>query len=177
VPLRVAVNLSARQFDRGDLVSTVADVLEETGLDPSCLELEITESLLMENFETSSWTLDELKSVVGGLRVSIDDFGTGYSSLSYLKSLPIDLLKIDQSFVRDIPGDPDDAAITAAIIGLAHNLRLGVIAEGVETEEQVAFLRERGCDEAQGYYFSRPLPADEFVELLKSGGSLQGVSS
>jgi diguanylate cyclase (GGDEF)-like protein len=176
-PLRVAVNLSARQFSRGGLVSTVADVLEESELDPSCLELEITESLLMEDLNTSLQILGELQNTAEGLRVSIDDFGTGYSSLSYLKSFPIDLLKIDQSFVRDIPGDPDDAAITAAIIRLAHSLRLGVIAEGVETEEQAAFLRELGCDEAQGYYFSRPLPADEFAELLRRGGTLQGVSS
>jgi diguanylate cyclase (GGDEF)-like protein len=176
-PLRVAVNLSARQFSQGGLVSTVADVLEESGLDPSCLELEITESLLMEDLNASLQILGELQNVAEGLRVSIDDFGTGYSSLSYLKSFPIDLLKIDQSFVRDIPGDSDDAAITAAIVGLAHSLRLGVIAEGVETEEQATFLRERGCDEAQGYYFSRPLPAGEFAELLKAGGTLQGVSS
>jgi diguanylate cyclase len=176
-PLRVAVNLSARQFSQGGLVSTVADVLEESGLDPSCLELEITESLLMEDLNASLQILGELQNVAEGLRVSIDDFGTGYSSLSYLKSFPIDLLKIDQSFVREIPGDSDDAAITAAIIGLAHSLRLGVIAEGVETEEQATFLRERGCDEAQGYYFSRPLPAGEFAELLKAGGTLQGVSS
>ena len=176
-PLRVAVNLSARQFSRGGLVSTVADVLEESELDPSCLELEITESLLMEDLNASLQILGELQNTAEGLRVSIDDFGTGYSSLSYLKSFPIDLLKIDQSFVRDIPGDPDDAAITAAIIRLAHSLRLGVIAEGVETEEQAAFLRELGCDEAQGYHFSRPLPADEFAELLRRGGTLQGVSS
>ncbi len=176
-PLRVAVNLSARQFSREGLVSTVADVLEESGLDPSCLELEITESLLMEDLNASLQILGELQNVAEGLRVSIDDFGTGYSSLSYLKSFPIDLLKIDQSFVRDIPENSDDAAITAAIIGLAHSLRLGVIAEGVETGEQATFLRERGCDEAQGYYFSRPLPAGEFAELLKAGGTLQGVSS
>jgi diguanylate cyclase (GGDEF)-like protein len=175
-PLRVAVNLSARQFSRGGLMSTVADILEESGLAPGYLELEITESLLMEDIDASSQILNELKNVVGGLRISIDDFGTGYSSLSYLKSFPIDLLKIDRSFVQNVPGDPDDAAITTAIIRLAHSLRLGVIAEGVETEEQATFLRERGCDEAQGYYFSRPLPADEFAELLKAGGMPQGVS-
>ena len=153
-------------------MSTVADALEESGLDPSCLELEITESLLMEDLNASLQILGELQNTAGGLRVSIDDFGTGYSSLSYLKSFPIDLLKIDQSFVRDIPGNPDDAAITTAIIRLAHSLRLGVIAEGVETREQAAFLRGRGCNEAQGYYFSRPLPADEFAELMRRGGRI-----
>jgi diguanylate cyclase (GGDEF)-like protein len=170
--LRVAVNLSARQFGREDLVGTVARVLEETGLDPRCLEMEITESLLMEDIEGSSRTLDELKRVVGGVRVSIDDFGTGYSSLSYLKSFPIDLLKIDRSFVRDLATDPDDAAITTAIIGLAHNLRLEVIAEGVETEEQLVFLRNKRCDGVQGYYFGRPMPAEDLALLLEEGKPL-----
>ncbi len=164
--LRVAVNLSARQFGRDDLVHTVARALEEAGLDPRCLEVEITESLLMEDIEASSRTLEELKRAVGGVRVSIDDFGTGHSSLSYLKSFPIDLLKIDRSFVRNLATDPDDAAITTAIIGLAHNLRLKVIAEGVETEEQLSFLRNMRCDEAQGYYFARPLPAEDLARLL-----------
>jgi diguanylate cyclase (GGDEF)-like protein len=175
-PLRMAVNISARQFSRRDLIDTVAGVLTETGLDPNYLELEITESLLMEDIKANSRLLDELKTSVEGLRVSIDDFGTGYSSLSYLKTFPIDLLKIDQSFIRDITTNSDDAAITTAIIVLAHNLRLKVIAEGVETEEQMTYLREKGCDEAQGFYFSRPLPADEFTKLLVRGGSLLGVS-
>ncbi len=109
---------------------------------------------------------------MGGVRVSIDDFGNGHSSLSYLKSLPIDLLKIDSSFIRNLATDPDDAAITAAIIGLAHNLRLRVIAEGVETEEQLAFLQNEGCDEAQGYYFCRPLPAEDITRLLEGGRPL-----
>ncbi len=175
-PLRMAVNISARQFSRRDLIDTVAGVLTETGLDPNYLELEITESLLMEDIKANSRLLDELKTSVEGLRVSIDDFGTGYSSLSYLKTFPIDLLKIDQSFIRDITTNSDDAAITTTIIVLAHNLRLKVIAEGVETEEQMTYLREKGCDEAQGFYFSRPLPADEFTKLLVRGGSLLGVS-
>jgi diguanylate cyclase (GGDEF)-like protein len=175
-PLRMAVNISARQFSRRDLIDTVASVLTETGLDPNYLELEITESLLMEDIKANSRLLDELKTSVEGLRVSIDDFGTGYSSLSYLKTFPIDLLKIDQSFIRDITTNSDDAAITTTIIVLAHNLRLKVIAEGVETEEQMTYLREKGCDEAQGFYFSRPLPADEFTKLLVRGGSLLGVS-
>jgi EAL domain-containing protein (putative c-di-GMP-specific phosphodiesterase class I) len=165
--LRVAVNLSARQFGREGLVGTVARVLEECGLDPRCLEMEITESRLMEDIEASSRMLEQLKRTLGGVRVSIDDLGTGHSSLSYLKSLPIDLLKIDSSFIRNLATDPDDAAITAAIIGLAHNLRLRVIAEGVETEEQLAFLQNEGCDEAQGYYFARPLPAEGITRLLE----------
>jgi diguanylate cyclase (GGDEF)-like protein len=176
-PLKVAVNLSTRQFSQRNLVDTVAGILEETGLDPYYLELEVTESLLMEDIEASSRMLNELKTIVGGLRVSIDDFGTGHSSLYYLKSFPIDLLKIDQSFVRDVATDPDDAAITAAIIQLAHDLRLKVIAEGVETEEQLAYLRKRGCDEAQGFYFGRPLPVDEFARLLESGEPLLGAST
>ena len=165
-PLRVAANLSARQFSQEGLVDTVARILEETGLDLLTLELEITESLLMEDMEASTQALTELKRSVSGIRITIDDFGTGYSSL-YVKTLPIDLLKIDRSFVRDIAVDPDDAAIVTAILGLAHNLRLEVIAEGVETGEQMAFLRERGCDLAQGYYLSRPIPAGELTELLE----------
>ncbi|MDQ5828714.1 MAG: EAL domain-containing protein [Actinomycetota bacterium] len=170
--LRVAVNLSARQFGREGLVGTVARVLEECGLDPRCLEMEITESRLMEDIEASSRMLEQLKRTLGGVRVSIDDFGTGHSSLSYLKSLPIDLLKIDSSFIRNLATDPDDAAIITAIIGLAHNLRLRVIAEGVETEEQLAFLQNEGCDEAQGYYFARPLPAEGITRLLEEGRPL-----
>ncbi|HKZ26349.1 MAG TPA: EAL domain-containing protein, partial [Rubrobacteraceae bacterium] len=166
-PLRVAVNLSARQFVGEDLVLTVARVIEETGLDPQFLELEITESLLMEDIEAISRTLNELKTTVRGVRVSIDDFGTGYSSLYYLKSLPIEVLKIDRSFIRDITTEPDTARITATIIALAHDLRLEVIAEGVETEEQLTRLREWGCGLAQGFYLGRPLPADDFAELLK----------
>jgi diguanylate cyclase (GGDEF)-like protein len=176
-PLRMAVNLSARQFSQGDLVGTVVGILEETELVPYCLELEVTESLLMEDIQASTRMLNELKTVVGGLRISIDDFGTGYSSLYYLKSFPIDLLKIDQSFVRNIATDPDDAILVAAMIRLAHDLGIEVIAEGVETVEQLEYLRERGCDEVQGFYCGRPLPPDEFVKLLERGGPLLGVSS
>lgn len=163
----MAVNLSARQFGQEDLVGAVADILSETGLESRCLELEITKSLLMEDIHTSSRMLNEQKTTVGGLRISIDDFGTGYSSLYYLKSLPIDMLKIDRSFVRDIATDPNDAILVAAMIRLAHDLGIEVIADGVETGEQRAFLQERGCDEGQGFYFSRPIPADEFAKLLK----------
>jgi len=176
-PLRMAVNISARQFGQQDIIGTVAGVLRETGLDPHFLGLEITESLLMEDIQANSRLLDELKTSVGGLEISIDDFGTGYSSLYYLKTLPIDVLKIDQSFIRDITTDPDDATITTAIINLAHNIGLKVIAEGVETEEQLAYLREKVCDEAQGYYFGRPLPANEFATLLERERSLLDAPS
>ncbi|MFC7514860.1 EAL domain-containing protein [Herbaspirillum sp. GCM10030257] len=160
--LRIAVNLSARQFYQQDLVATVRDILEETGLPPQLLELELTESMMMSDVEVAAAILRDLKDI--GVHLSIDDFGTGYSSLSYLKRFPIDLLKIDQSFVRDITLDPDDAAIVLSIISLAHSLRLEVIAEGVETEAQLAYLQKHGCDYMQGYYFSRPLPAEEFLQ-------------
>ncbi|MGE0386009.1 MAG: putative bifunctional diguanylate cyclase/phosphodiesterase [Gammaproteobacteria bacterium] len=164
--LTMAVNLSARQFRQVDLASIIDSVIEDEGLDPATLEFEITESLLMENTQSSSATLAALKAK--GVRISVDDFGTGYSSLSYLKRFPIDTLKIDQSFVRDITTDADDATIASAIIGLAHNLRLKVVAEGVETDSQLAFLREKGCDQAQGYLFSRPVPAQDLDGMLRS---------
>ena len=165
------MNLSARQFRQEGLAGTVASVLAETGLESLNLELELTESLLMEDTRRSVAALDELKKTAG-LKLAIDDFGTGYSSLSYLKRFPLDTLKIDQSFVRDIATDKDDAAIVDSIIGLAHSLDLGVIAEGVETEEQLAYLRDKGCDEVQGFYFSEPLPAEDFWKLLKGGEPL-----
>jgi len=165
-PLRVAVNLSARQFAQTSLVSDVARILDLTGLQPAALDLEITESMVMGNPEQAIQTLRQLKSM--GISLSIDDFGTGYSSLGYLKRFPIDHIKIDRSFVKDIPEDNDDATITRTIIAMAHNLRLKVIAEGVETEAQLDFLREHGCDEMQGYYFSRPLPGSDFVALLQA---------
>jgi EAL domain-containing protein (putative c-di-GMP-specific phosphodiesterase class I) len=176
-PVRIAVNLSARQLGREGLVGSVEDALEESGLDPSCLELEITESMLVENGEAGLGAVELLKKAVGRLRISIDDFGTGYSSLYRLKALPVERLKIDQSFIRGVATDPGDAAITAAVIALSHDLRLQVTAEGVETAEQLAFLRERGCDEAQGFYFSRPLPPDEFARLLESDSPLADVAS
>jgi diguanylate cyclase (GGDEF)-like protein/PAS domain S-box-containing protein len=169
-PLRVAVNLSARQFGQKDLVESVAETLVETGLDPACLEIELTESLVMTDVERAIGVLRNLKSL--GVKLSIDDFGTGYSSLSYLKRFPIDVLKIDQSFVRDITVDAEDAAIAAAIISLAHSLKLQVIAEGVETEAQLTFLRRHGCDQMQGYYFSRPVPAVDLLQMLKTGAGL-----
>ncbi|MDT5063415.1 MAG: hypothetical protein QOH63_3874 [Acidobacteriota bacterium] len=168
--LRVSVNLSPRQFQQPDLVLMIERHLKETGLDPACLELEVTESSVMKNTESAINTLRELKTM--GIKISIDDFGSGYSSLSYLKHLPIDVLKIDQSFVRDMTSDPKDAAIVMAIIQLAHSLQLKVNAEGVETEEQLRFLRLLRCDEMQGYLFCRPLPVEAFEQLLLEGRSL-----
>jgi diguanylate cyclase (GGDEF)-like protein/PAS domain S-box-containing protein len=169
-PLSVAVNLSARQFRQPDLVEKVAAILGETGLDPAHLELELTESLVMQDVEKTIVTLGRLKAM--GVQLSVDDFGTGYSSLSYLKRFPIDTLKIDQSFVRDITTDPDDAAIAKSIISMAHDMQLKVIAEGVETEDQKNILQQRHCDEMQGYFFSRPVPAAEFEKLLRGGRTL-----
>lgn len=162
--LTVAVNLSARQFQQENLSEAVIRVLQDTGLNSHDLELELTESSIMKNPAAVASTLGELKAM--GIKISIDDFGTGYSSLGYLKRLPIDVLKIDQSFVRDLTTDPDDAAVVMAIITLAHNLGLGVIAEGVETEEQLGLLRLLKCDGGQGYLFGRPMPADDFHSLL-----------
>lgn len=163
-PVRVAVNLSARQFFQTDLPAYVAEVLKETGLESEWLELEITESVIMQNLET---TIDQLIRLMSlGVKISIDDFGTGYSSLNYLKKFPIHSLKIDRSFVKDIEEDSDNAAIVSAVIAMAHNLKLEVVAEGVETEAQLAFLRLHRCNKIQGYLFSRPLPADEIDRLL-----------
>jgi diguanylate cyclase (GGDEF)-like protein/PAS domain S-box-containing protein len=163
--LRIAVNLSPRQFAYESLLTDVARVLNETGLDPAWLEFEITESMVMRDPEHAVTLLRGLKAM--GIHLSIDDFGTGYSSLSYLKRFPLDSVKIDRSFIQDLPGDGDDAGITRAIIAMAHSLRLGVIAEGVETDEQLHFLRLHGCNEMQGYLFSRPLPEDQFLVLLQ----------
>ena len=168
--LRVAVNLSARQFGAPNLVNEIAAVLDETGLAPDRLEIELTESLFMSDVTLAVETLHSMKKL--GVNLSIDDFGTGYSSLSYLSRFPIDVLKIDRSFVSDITRDASDAAIVASIIALAHNLKLDVIAEGVETKEQLDYLRRHGCDEMQGYYFSRPLAADAFEQMLHEGKCL-----
>jgi diguanylate cyclase (GGDEF)-like protein len=165
-PMRVGVNISALQLQRQDLAETVARILEETQLDPQSLELELTESSIMGNARATIDVLTRLQTM--GVTISIDDFGTGFSSLSYLKRLPIDALKIDQSFVREVSTNQDDAALVMAIITLAHNLRLRVVAEGVETEEQWKFLHLLRCDEIQGFVFSRPLPADALEQLLAS---------
>jgi EAL domain-containing protein (putative c-di-GMP-specific phosphodiesterase class I) len=166
----VSVNLSARQFKQPELADMVAAVLRETGLEPQHLDLELTESLVMSGAEQFISKLQALNAM--GVRLSIDDFGTGYSSLSYLKRFPINTLKIDQSFVRDIVTDVDDAAITRSVISLGHSLNLKVIAEGVETDAQLAYLRRHGCDEMQGYLFSRPVPAAEFEQMLRDGKSM-----
>jgi len=163
-PVSVAVNLSARQFARDELATAIMRVLRETGLDPRRLELEITESTVMHNPERAVEVMQQLKRL--GVRVAIDDFGTGYSSLSYLKRFPLSSVKIDRSFVLDLPGDKDDAAITQAVIAMAHSLRLRVVAEGVETAEQYRFLEEHQCDEMQGYYFSKPVDALTIARLL-----------
>jgi diguanylate cyclase (GGDEF)-like protein len=159
--LRIAVNVAAQQFQQEDFVKMVADILAETSLPPSSLELEITETSIMQNPEQVITILSELKAL--GVSIAIDDFGIGYSSLMYLKRFPIDRLKIDRMFVNDSTTDPDDAALVMTIITMAHNLRLNVMAEGVETEEQLKFLRLLKCDEGQGYFFAKPVPPEVFL--------------
>ena len=166
--VKLAVNISAKQF-RPTLPRLVAEILARHELDARFLELEITESMIMQNVEGVIAMMDDFQQL--GTSLSLDDFGTGYSSLSYLKRFPIDKLKIDQSFVRGVTKDADDEAITKAIISLSRNLGLRVIAEGVETEEQLAFLRSAGCEEIQGYYYSRPLPEEDFVKFLRDANS------
>jgi len=165
--LRIAVNVSARQFQDKNLLDTVVQILSETGLDSTCLELELTESSIMQNAESAVKTMTELREMA--VKISIDDFGTGYSSLGYLKRLPIDLVKLDRSFVNGATTDPDDAALVMAIITLSHNLRLKVIAEGVETEEHLRFLRLIRCDQAQGFLLGKPMPADLFRAFIGAG--------
>ena len=159
----VAINISARQFASKDLAQRFQVIVEKYQVDPRRIELEITESALMIDPEAARRTLDYLKAL--GMKLSIDDFGTGYSSLAYLKRFPLDTLKIDASFVRDVTSDADDANITRTVIAMAHNLRLNVVAEGVETAEQLAFLAEHGCDLYQGYYLSRPLSTSACSDL------------
>ncbi|MBI4716111.1 MAG: EAL domain-containing protein [Nitrospirae bacterium] len=167
---RMAVNLSPLQFKQPDLVETVSRSLRETGMNPGGLELELTESVLMQYTESTVATLRAWNAQ--GVHLALDDFGTGFSSLSYLKRFAIDSLKIDRSFVQDVTTNPEDAIIVKGIIALAHNLRIQVVAEGVETAEQMAFLREHGCDQMQGYHFSPAVPADEITRLLKEGRRL-----
>ena len=162
--MRVAVNLSARQFRLPDLAQRISAVLQETGLESRNLELEITESAAMHDAAATAEVLEKLHAL--GIAQAIDDFGTGYSSLAYLKRFPIDYLKIDQSFVRGLPADENDRHIARAIIALGRSLELTLIAEGVETEAQRTFLHAHDCDEMQGYLFCRPKPASELVELL-----------
>jgi predicted signal transduction protein with EAL and GGDEF domain len=164
--LPVAVNLSAVQLSEEGLAGTVQRILTETGLDPAGLELEITESAVMKESEKAIAMLKAMREM--GIRITMDDFGTGYSSLSYLKRFPISRLKIDRSFIAEVLSNSDDAEIIRAIIAMAHRMRMKVVAEGVETAEQLEFLREEGCDEAQGYYFARPMPAAEFSRWFQA---------
>ena len=163
--LQVAINLSPKQFSDPDLVASIANILREEALPANLLELELTEGLLLEATEDTHLQLDQLKRL--GLTLAMDDFGTGYSSLSYLKKFPIDIIKIDRSFIHEIPDNQDDMEITSAVIAMAHNLKLKVVAEGIETAEQLAFLRRHRCDVGQGYLFDRPIPGDELIKALK----------
>jgi EAL domain-containing protein (putative c-di-GMP-specific phosphodiesterase class I) len=169
--VRVAVNLSRYQLVRGGIVETVARALEASGLEPRWLELEVTEGFFMREMDEAASAVGSLKAL--GASVAIDDFGTGYSSLAALKGLAVDNLKIDQSFIRDIPGDANDAAIARAVIALGRSLQLTVTAEGVETDAQHAFLRRHGCDLVQGFLYSRPVPAPRITELLSAGPDLR----
>jgi len=162
--LRIAVNLSSRQFSQIDLRRQLVEILMDTGLDPKFIELELTESMLVQNTEVAIRRLNALKSL--GVEIAIDDFGTGYSSLSYLQQFPFDILKIDRCFIRDITENPNNAAITRAIIAMAKSLNLKLVAEGVETEAELSFVRQHQCDGMQGYLFSRPVPAEDFRQLL-----------
>lgn len=164
-PLCVAVNLSARQFQQEDLVEQIREVLNASGLDPALLEIELTESMIVDDPLAATNILRQLKQL--GVTLSLDDFGTGYSSLNYLRRFPVDALKIDQSFIQDVGEDPSGASVITSIIDIAHNLNLSAIAEGVETREHVDFLLANNCDSIQGYYFSKPLPADEFAQFVQ----------
>jgi EAL domain-containing protein (putative c-di-GMP-specific phosphodiesterase class I) len=166
----VSVNVSPRQLVDPTLPSQVASLLDATGLEPSALVLEITESVMLEDPETTMRTLDSLRDL--GVRLSIDDFGTGYSSLSYLRRLPVNTVKIDRSFLLQLGHDPHDATIVGAVVDLAHSLGLDVVAEGIETTEQLAELLRLGCDHVQGFLLARPAPGSELVPLLARGGLL-----
>ena len=163
----MAINISPLEFQNDDFSDGVRGALKNTRLDPGYLELELTETVLMRHAESAAFALEKLRSL--GVRVAVDDFGTGYSSLSYLTRFPIHALKLDQSFVRDIMTNENNAIVARSVISMGNNLQLKVIAEGVETAEQMAFLQIQGCDEGQGYYFSRPIVADQFAKLLITG--------
>jgi EAL domain-containing protein (putative c-di-GMP-specific phosphodiesterase class I) len=165
-PIKVAVNLSVRQFRQKGLVKAITAIMGDIGLEPKYLELELTESMVMHSADEVIRTLWELQHM--GVQLSVDDFGTGYSSLSYLKRFPVQRLKIDKSFVRDIGADADDTAIVQSVIALGHALKMKVVAEGVETEEQRAFLEVSGCDEAQGFHLGKPMPFEEMLQMLSS---------
>ncbi|MGH8076518.1 MAG: EAL domain-containing protein, partial [Lysobacter sp.] len=163
-PMFIAVNVSPRQLHSGDLAETVATVLRDTGLSPDQLHIELTETAVIGDEVKASALLSRLRAT--GVKVWLDDFGTGFSGLSHLRRVPVDGVKIDRSFVADVLRDPDDLALTTAIIAMAHSLGITVVAEGVEKEGQYAILRERGCDLAQGYWLGHPVPIDEFIGLL-----------
>jgi EAL domain-containing protein (putative c-di-GMP-specific phosphodiesterase class I) len=165
-PISMAVNLSPRQFADGHLLRDIDEALASSGMSPVLLQLEVTESMVMRNVPRAVRVLDAIRS--RGIRLAIDDFGTGYSSMSLMKQLPIDTIKIDRSFVRDLPDDSEDRAITQAIISMGKALGMTVISEGVETAEQQAFLRSHACDEMQGYLFSKPLPSGQLADLLRA---------
>ena len=168
-PIQVAVNLSALQFQQTEMVENIRNLIEETGLSPQFLELELTESTLMHKKDETISNLNKLHDM--GIHISIDDFGTGYSSLSYLKRFPIHSLKIDRSFVMEVTSSPDDAAIAKAIIAMAKSLKLKVIAEAVETAEQLRFLKLHFCDEFQGFFFSPAVPPEAFAILLRDNAA------
>jgi EAL domain-containing protein (putative c-di-GMP-specific phosphodiesterase class I) len=170
-PLRVAVNISARQFARTELPECIDRVLSDTGLDPDLFEVELTESMTMTHVDRAIETMDALKR--RGIHIAIDDFGTGYSSLGYLKRFRIDSVKIDRSFVRDLPHGPRDCALAQATIAMAHALGLRAVAEGVETAEQLSFLQRHGCDEVQGYHFAKPMPAADLTAFVASYSAAQ----
>jgi diguanylate cyclase (GGDEF)-like protein len=163
-PVTVAVNISPKQFRHQDITKLISEALDETKLDPQYLEIEITESAVMEDIENAAKKLNELNAM--GIRISIDDFGTGYTSISYLKQFPVSILKIDQNFIKGIPANANDIAITIAVIALAHSLGIEVIAEGVESSEQMQWLADHNCDMVQGYFLSRPLSEDKFISEI-----------
>ena len=165
-PVKVSVNMSVRQFSKKNVAEMISDILKKTGLSPEYLGIEITESIIMQDVKSTIAKLKKLHDM--GICLSIDDFGTGYSSLSYLKLFPINFLKIDRSFVFNITSDSTDAAIATSIILLAHSMNLKVVAEGVETEEQLELLRQQGCDYVQGFFFSKPVAAEEFTPFFES---------
>jgi len=162
-PIKIAINLSARQFRQHNLIESVSNVLNDVGIGPRFLEMELTESVVMKDAQSTITTLSALNDM--GISLSIDDFGTGYSSLSYLKRFPINSLKIDQSFVRDISKNSNDAAIVFSTIALAHSMVLPVIAEGIENERQLQYLQRYGCDQGQGFLFGKPQPPEEFIQF------------
>jgi len=174
-PGKVAINLSERQFGHNKLISTIKRALRETDVPAHYIEFEITESLMMDDSDTTMNTLKQIKQL--GIDIAMDDFGTGYSSLAYLKRFPIDILKIDRVFVKDVTDDKNDAAIVEAIIAMAKQLKLKVVAEGIETEAQYEFLKERGCEIGQGYLFSKPVDFNGVLALLEKGVALEVIKA